>query len=112
MRAQRVAATTAAVGIVAVCCAAGISAGSASPSGSIGSAKAVPDPGVSQTAITRTKHRSNATGNKAEAGHTRADKAVDAQSSKLRVREVFSASEKQNSLTLRDGHLQRPHRAC
>ena len=103
MRAQRVAATTAAVGIVAVCCAAGISAGSASPSGSIGGAKAVPDPGVSQTTVTRTKNGSNATGKNAETGHTRADKAVDAQSSKLRVREVFSASEDQNSLTLRTG---------
>jgi endonuclease/exonuclease/phosphatase family metal-dependent hydrolase len=103
VRAQRVAATTAAVGIVAVCCAAGISAGSASPSGSIGTAKAVLEPSVSQTAITRTKDRSNATGHNAETGHTRADKAVDAQSSKLRVREVFSASEEQNSLTLRTG---------
>jgi endonuclease/exonuclease/phosphatase family metal-dependent hydrolase len=103
VRAQRVAATTAAVGIVAVCCAVGISAGSASPSGSIGSANAVPDPGVSQTTVTRTKAGSNATGNNAKTGHTRTAKAVDAQSAKLRVREVFSASEEQNSLTLRTG---------
>jgi endonuclease/exonuclease/phosphatase family metal-dependent hydrolase len=103
VRAQRVAATTAAVGIVAVCCAAGISAGSASPSGSIGGANVVADPGVSQTTVTRTKDGSNATGNNAEIGRTKADKAVDTQSAKLRVREVFSASEEQNSLTLRTG---------
>ena len=104
MRAQRVAATTAAVGIVAVCCAAGISAGSASPSGSSGSAKAVPDPGVSQTAITRTKHRSKRRWQQRRGrSHEGRNGRVDAQSSKLRVREVFSASQEQNSLTLRTG---------
>ena len=44
MRAQRLAAATAAVGLVSVCCAASISAGSAATSGSTDRVKAVPIP--------------------------------------------------------------------
>ena len=101
MRAQRVAAATAAIGIVAVCCAVGISAGSAPTSGSI-NVKAVSDPGVSQTTTSPKKHVSS-TSHKAETGQARVTKAVEAQSSKLRVREVFNLTETQNSLALRVG---------
>jgi endonuclease/exonuclease/phosphatase family metal-dependent hydrolase len=96
VRAQRVAAATAAVSLVAVCCAASISAGSASTSGD----QAPHDPGVSQTASTQNQDRSNVTAHRAETGRTRVSKTGRAQSTKLRTREVFN---EQESLTLRAG---------
>jgi len=102
VRAQRIAAATAAIGVVAVCCAAGISAGSASTSDSI-SVKPAPDPGVSQTTASPKKRVSSTTGRKAETGQARVAKAAEAQSSKLRVREVFNLTEEKSSLALRVG---------
>ena len=102
MRAQRVAAVTAAVGLVSVCCAASISAGSASTSSSVSTVKAVPGAGVSQTSTTRSQDGSNTT-DKVEPSRTSRTKTVGAQSSKLRTREVFTVSEKETSLTLRVG---------
>ena len=82
MRAQRVAAATAAVAIASVCCAVGISAGSASTSGSIDTTvKAIPDPSVSQTTIARKGHGSNATAREAKAGHAKISKIDDVESS-------------------------------
>ena len=105
MRAQRVTAATAAIGLVAVCCAASISAGSAVTSESSGSVKAVPDPGVSQVTITRSQDGSNTTGPKLETDHTSSSTTGLARSTNLRVREAFSrsTSEKPSSLTLRVG---------
>jgi endonuclease/exonuclease/phosphatase family metal-dependent hydrolase len=103
VRAQRVAAVTAAVGIVSVCCAVGITAGSASTSGPIDVVKAEPDPEVSQTAVAPTKRASKATAREAQAGRARISKLSEAQSSKLRTREVFNAGEDPSSLALRVG---------
>jgi endonuclease/exonuclease/phosphatase family metal-dependent hydrolase len=96
VRAQRVAA--AAVGLVSVCCAASISAGSGSTSGSSNRVKAPLGPDVSETTIIRKQEGSNTTGHEAETGQTR-----QARSAELRAREVFNLPEKRNSLTMRVG---------
>jgi endonuclease/exonuclease/phosphatase family metal-dependent hydrolase len=98
---QRVAA--AAVGLVFVCCAASITAGSASTSGSISRVEAALGSGVSETTITRKREGSNTTGQETESDHASVSKARQAQSAKLRTREVFSLPQKQNSLTMRVG---------
>ncbi len=103
MRAQRLAAATVAVGLVSVCCAASISAGSASTSGSVSSVKAVPGAGLSKTTVSGNQDGSNATGDKVGTSRTSSTKAGQARSSKLRKREVFTVSEKETSLTLRAG---------
>jgi endonuclease/exonuclease/phosphatase family metal-dependent hydrolase len=103
VRAQRVAAATAAMGLVCVCCAASISAGSASTAGSASSVKALPDPGGSNTTATSNQDGSNATGDIVDASRTSSTKTGQARSSKLRKREVFTVSEKETSLTLRVG---------
>jgi endonuclease/exonuclease/phosphatase family metal-dependent hydrolase len=103
VRAQRVAAVTAAVGIVSVCCAVGITAGSASTSGPIDVVKAEPDPEVSQTAVAPIKRASKSTAREAQAGRAKISKLSEAQSSKLRTREVFNAGENPSSLALRVG---------
>ena len=103
MRAQRVAAVTAAVAIVSVCCAVGITAGSASTSGPIDVVKAEPDPEVSQTAVAPIKRASKATAREAQAGRAKISKLSEVQSSKLRTREVFNAGEDPSSLALRVG---------
>lgn len=97
MRAQRVAAATAAIGLVSVCCAASISAGSASSSGLISNVNA-PAPGIGQVAGTGNQDESQPAGDKVQAS---LKKVAAAKSSKLRSRESFS--EKQDSLTLRVG---------
>ncbi|HZL74434.1 MAG TPA: endonuclease/exonuclease/phosphatase family protein [Propionibacteriaceae bacterium] len=96
MRAQRVAAATVAVGLVSVCCAASISPGSASTSGTASTLKAVSDLGV----VTENQDGSNATAGKVKTSST---KTGQARSSKLRAREVFTVSQKETSLTLRAG---------
>jgi endonuclease/exonuclease/phosphatase family metal-dependent hydrolase len=101
VRAQRVVAATAAVGLVAICCAASISAGSAL-SGSISNVEA-PAPGIGQTAGTGNQDGSQAGGGKVEASRTSLRKATIAKSSKLRTHEAFSVSQKESSLTLRVG---------
>ncbi|HJV13784.1 MAG TPA: hypothetical protein VJ625_07805 [Propionibacteriaceae bacterium] len=90
MRAQRVVAATAAVGLVAICCVASISAGSASMGGSSERVKAAPDPGVSQTTTTGKQRESNPTGSGVEASRAKSGKAERATS--LRKREVFKVS--------------------
>ena len=102
MRAQRVVAATAAVGLVSVCCAASISAGSASTLGPSSGVKGLPGSDVSQTTITRSQDRSN-TREKAETRHTSLRTTGLTESTKLRTREVFSSSENRNSLKLRVG---------
>jgi endonuclease/exonuclease/phosphatase family metal-dependent hydrolase len=102
VRAQRVVAATAAVGLVSVCCAVGITAGSASTSDS-SSVKATPGPDVSETPLTSTQDGSDTTGNKVKTGRASSNQTGKAQSGKLRTREVFNVSEKRNSLTLRVG---------
>jgi endonuclease/exonuclease/phosphatase family metal-dependent hydrolase len=97
VRAQRVVAATAAVGLVAVCCAASITSGSA------GSVKAGPDPGVSQVTITGNQDGSGTTSHKRETRHNNVSKTEQAQSPSLRVREVFTVSDKPSSLTMRVG---------
>ena len=99
MRAQRLAA--AAVGLVSVCCAASISAGSSSTSGSSNRVKAAPGPDVSETTIIWKQEGSKTTGHEAETGHP--SETRQARSAKLRTREVFSSAEKRNSLTMRVG---------
>ncbi|HLM23173.1 MAG TPA: endonuclease/exonuclease/phosphatase family protein [Propionibacteriaceae bacterium] len=101
MRAQRVAAATAVIGLVSVCCAVGITAGSASTSDSP-SVKAAPGPNVSETTITSRQNGSNALGDKVKTDRTSSSKTRHARSSRLRAREVFSVG-KRNSLTLRVG---------
>ena len=101
MRAQRVAAATAVIGLVSVCCAVGITAGSASTSDSP-SVKAAPGPNVSETTIT-SGDGSNTLGDKVKTDRTSSSKTRHARSSRLRAREVFSVGEKRNSLTLRVG---------
>jgi endonuclease/exonuclease/phosphatase family metal-dependent hydrolase len=105
VRAQRLAAATAAVGLISVCCAASISAGSAATSESTGSVKAVPDPGVSQVTITRNQDGPNTTGRKIKTDDANSSTTGLAQSSNLRVREVFSpsTSDKPSSGTMRVG---------
>lgn len=103
MRAQRLAAATAAVGLVSVCCAASISAGSASMSGSINRVEATLGPGVSETTITPKQDGANTTGQEAEIGHASIGKTRQARSAKLRTQQVFSLPEKRNSLTMRVG---------
>ena len=95
MRAQRVAAATVAVGLVSVCCAASISAGSASTSDSVSSVKAVPGADLSKTTVTGNQDGSNTTGDKVETSRTSSTKTGQARSSKLRKREVFTVSEKE-----------------
>ena len=102
MRAQRVAAATAVIGLVSVCYAVGITAGSASTSDSP-SVKAAPGPNVSETTITSGKDGSNTLGDKVKTDRTSSSKTRHARSSRLRAREVFSVGEKRNSLTLRVG---------
>jgi endonuclease/exonuclease/phosphatase family metal-dependent hydrolase len=102
VRAQRVAAATAVIGLVSVCCAVGITAGSASTSDSP-SVKAAPGPNVSETTITSRQDGSNALGDKVKTDRTSSSKTPHARSSRLRAREVFSVGEKRNSLTLRVG---------
>ena len=102
MRAQRVAAATAVIGLVSVCCAVGITAGSASTSDSP-SVKAAPGPNVSETTITSRQDGSNTLGDKVKTDRTSSNKTRHARSSRLRAREVFSVGEKRNSLTLRVG---------
>jgi endonuclease/exonuclease/phosphatase family metal-dependent hydrolase len=94
---------TAAVGIVSVCCAVGITAGSASTSRPIDVVKAEPDPEVSQTAVAPTRRASKATAREAQAGRAKISKLSEVQSSKLRTREVFNAGEDPSSLALRVG---------
>jgi endonuclease/exonuclease/phosphatase family metal-dependent hydrolase len=96
VRAQRMAAATVAVGLVSVCCAASISPGSASTSGTASTVKAVSDLGV----VTENQDGSNATAGKVKTSST---KTGQARSSKLRAREVFTVSQKETSLTLRAG---------
>lgn len=96
MRAQRVAAATVAVGLVSVCCAASISPGSASTSGTASTVKAVSDLRVG----TGNQDGSNAIAGKVK---TSSAKTGQARSSKLRAREVFTVSQKETSLTLRAG---------
>lgn len=105
MRAQRLAAATAAVGLVSVCCAASISAGSAATSGSTDSVTAVSDPGVSEVTITRNQDGSNTTARKIKTGDTSSSTTGLARSSNLRVREAFSrsTSDKPSSGTIRVG---------
>lgn len=105
MRAQRLVAATAAVGLVSVCCAASISAGSAATSGSTDSVTAVSDPGVSQVAINRNQDGSNTTARKIKTGDTSSSSTGLARSSNLRVREAFirSTSDKPSSGTMRVG---------
>ena len=102
MRAQRVAAATAVIGLVSICCAVGITAGSASTSDSP-SVKAAPGPNVSETTITSGQDGSNTLGDKVKTDRTSSSKTRHARSSRLRAREVFSVGEKRNSLTLRVG---------
>jgi endonuclease/exonuclease/phosphatase family metal-dependent hydrolase len=101
VRAQRVAAATAVMGLVSVCCAVGITAGSASTSDSP-SVKAAPGPNVSETTIT-SGDGSNTLGDKVKTDRTSSSKTRHARSSRLRAREVFSVGGKRNSLTLRVG---------
>ena len=98
MRVQRLTAAAVAVGLASLCCAAGISACSASTSGTVGNVKALPDPSPSDTAAT-----ANATGSKVEASRTGSTQTEQARSSKLRKREVFTVSENVSSLTMRVG---------
>jgi endonuclease/exonuclease/phosphatase family metal-dependent hydrolase len=102
VRAQRVAAATAVIGLVSVCCAVGITAGSASTSDSA-SVKAAPGPNVSETTIASEQDGSNTLGDKVKTDRTSSSKTRHARSSRLRAREVFSVGEKRNSLTLRVG---------
>jgi endonuclease/exonuclease/phosphatase family metal-dependent hydrolase len=102
VRAQRVAAATAVIGLVSVCCAVGITAGSASTSDSP-SVKAAPGSNVSETTITSGQDGSNTLGDKVKTDRTSSSKTRHARSSRLRAREVFSVGEKRNSLTLRVG---------
>jgi endonuclease/exonuclease/phosphatase family metal-dependent hydrolase len=102
VRAQRVAAATAVIGLVSVCCAVGITADSASTSDSP-SVKAAPGPNVSETTITSGQDGSNTLGDKVKTDRTSSSKTRHARSSRLRAREVFSVGEKRNSLTLRVG---------
>jgi hypothetical protein len=103
VRAQRLAAATAAVGLVSVCCAASISAGSAATS--TDSATAVSDPGNSQVTITRNQDGSNTTARKIKTDDTSSSTTGLARSSNLRVREAFSrsTSDKPSSSTVRVG---------
>jgi endonuclease/exonuclease/phosphatase family metal-dependent hydrolase len=102
VRAQRVAAATAVIGLVSVCCAVGITAGSASTSDSA-RIKAASGPNVSEATITPEQGGSNTRGDKVKTDRTSSSKTRHARSSRLRAREVFSVAEKRNSLTLRVG---------
>ncbi|HET9303307.1 MAG TPA: endonuclease/exonuclease/phosphatase family protein [Propionibacteriaceae bacterium] len=102
MRAQRVAAATAVIGLVSVCCAVGITAGSASTSDPA-TVKAAPGPNVSETTTTSEQNGSNTLGDKVKTDRASSSKTRHARSSRLRAREVFSVGEKRNSLTLRVG---------
>jgi endonuclease/exonuclease/phosphatase family metal-dependent hydrolase len=100
VRAQRVVAATAALGLISVCCVASITAGSASIAASSDHANALADPVMSQTAIARQQRGANAAGSKVKVGQPKATKTGR---STLRKREVFSVSDNQTSLTLRVG---------
>ncbi|HEX3196571.1 MAG TPA: hypothetical protein VHR39_03350 [Propionibacteriaceae bacterium] len=97
MRAQRLVAATASVGLVAVCCAASISAGSASTVSSSGGVNGLPSPGVSQVTIS-----GNTASRNLKTRPSSASRAEQGQSTNLRVREAFSV-DKPSSLTLRVG---------
>lgn len=97
MRAQRLVAATASVGLVAVCCAASISAGSASTVGSSSGVNGLPGPGVSQVTISGSTASRNL-----KTRPSSASRAEQGQSTNLRVREAFSV-DKPSSLTLRVG---------
>jgi endonuclease/exonuclease/phosphatase family metal-dependent hydrolase len=103
VRARRVAAATAAVGLVGVCCAASISVGSVSPADSVSSVNATPDPTVSQSATKSGKHRSKPTRDKVEAVGARSTKTARAASGSLRTREVFAVNKQPSSLAFRVG---------
>jgi endonuclease/exonuclease/phosphatase family metal-dependent hydrolase len=102
VRAQRVVAAAAAVGLVSLCCAAGISVSSASKSGSTGKAEALRGPPVSERAVTD-QDGSAGPADKAVTHHTKASKSEHGESSKLRIREVFSVGDTGSSSTLRVG---------
>jgi endonuclease/exonuclease/phosphatase family metal-dependent hydrolase len=97
VRAQRLVAATASVGLVAVCCAASISAGSASTVSSSGGVNGLPGPGVSQVTIS-----GNTASRNLKTRPSSASRAEQGQSTNLRVREAFSV-DKPSSLTLRVG---------
>jgi endonuclease/exonuclease/phosphatase family metal-dependent hydrolase len=97
VRAQRLVAATASVGLVAVCCAASISAGSASTVSSSGGVNGLPSPGVSQVTIS-----GNTASRNLKTRPSSASRAEQGQSTNLRVREAFSV-DKPSSLTLRVG---------
>lgn len=103
MRAQRMIAATAAVGLVAMCCAASISVGSTPTADSVSSAEAAPNAGASQTSIPGKPRKSKSTEGKAKTGAAGFKRAEYAQSSRLRTREAFSVSEQSSSLSLRVG---------
>jgi endonuclease/exonuclease/phosphatase family metal-dependent hydrolase len=97
VRAQRLVAATASVGLVAVCCAASISAGSASTVSSSSGVNGLPGPGVSQVTIS-----GNTASRNLKTRPSSASRAEQGQSTNLRVREAFSV-DKPSSLTLRVG---------
>jgi endonuclease/exonuclease/phosphatase family metal-dependent hydrolase len=101
VRAQRVVTTTAAVGLVAICCVASISAGSSSKAGSSESVQAASDSGASQTSVTAKQQGSKAAGSSAKASRAKSSKAERATS--LRKREVFKVSVQSSSLGMRVG---------
>jgi endonuclease/exonuclease/phosphatase family metal-dependent hydrolase len=103
VRAQRLAAATAAVGLVTVCCAASVSIGSISTSGEASSVKAVPDPSASTTTTAARRDVSRATGEKGAAVGARSTKTTRAATANLAKREVFTVSEQPSSLRLRTG---------
>jgi endonuclease/exonuclease/phosphatase family metal-dependent hydrolase len=97
VRAQRLVAATASVGLVAVCCAASISAGSASTVSLSSGVNGLPGPGVSQVTIS-----GNTASRNLKTRPSSASRAEQGQSTNLRVREAFSV-DKPSSLTLRVG---------
>ena len=103
MRAQRVAAATAAVGLVAVCCAASVWAGSASTSGEISSVKAVPGASASPATTPARGEESKPTGDTAEPVVARSKKTIPTGRTSLRKREVFTVNKQPSSLGLRVG---------
>ena len=103
MRAQRVIAATAAVGLVTLCCAASISVGSTPTADSVSSAEAAPNAGVSETTSPGKQRGSTSTEGKAKTGVAGLKRTEYAQSSRLRTREAFAVSEQPSSLSLRVG---------
>ena len=103
MRAQRLAAAAAAVGLVAVCCAASISVGSISTSGKPSRVQSVADSSISATTTPGKRDASEAAGDKGEAVGAGSTKTTRTGTSRLRKREVFTVSEQPSSLKLRTG---------